>query len=261
MSTVWLDGAFHREDQAFIPATDRGFLHGRGLFETMRAYGGVPFRLKDHIDRMAASARRFDFRFAPADFETAIRELCRRNRLDDAAVRLTLSAEGRMLITARPRRVLPPAWYEKGAKVSVVPWRRDARALIAGHKVTSYLENILVHDEAVKGGYADALFVGMKGELLEGSVSNVFLVVKGRVVTPKLTGILPGVTRKVVMELVKVKERTVLHEELRGADEAFITNALIEVLPIGKPGPVTRDIAGRYREAVSRAVGVRSGAR
>jgi branched-chain amino acid aminotransferase len=261
MTTVWLDGAFLPEDKAFIPATDRGFLHGRGLFETLRAYGGVPFRLADHVERMAASARRFDFRFKPADLETPIRELCRRNRLEDAAVRLTLSAEGRLLITARPRRVLPPFWYEHGAKVSIVPWRRDARALVAGHKVTSYLENILVYDEAVKGGYADALFVGMKGELLEGSVSNIFLGVKGKLVTPKLTGILPGVTRKVVMELEKVKERTVLHKELRSADEVFITNALIEVLPIGSAGPVTRAVAGRYRELVSRAAGARSGAR
>lgn len=247
MSTVWLDGAFLPEEKAFIPATDRGFLHGRGIFETLRAYGGIPFRLPDHVARMKATAARFGFPFKAARFDPAIRELCRRNRLDDAAVRLTLSAEGRLLITARPRKPLPPAWYEKGAKVMAAPWRRDARAVLAGHKVTSYLENIFAYEEALKRGCADALFIGLRGELLEGAVTNVFLVLKGKLVTPKLVGILPGVTRKVVMELAPVKQRTVLYEELKGADEAFLTNALIEVLPIGKPGPVGRRIAEAYR--------------
>jgi branched-chain amino acid aminotransferase len=97
-------------------------------------------------------------------------------------------------------------------------------------------------------GCADALFVGLKGELLEGAVTNIFLVVKGRLVTPRQPGILPGVTRKVVMELAKVKERTVHLKELWKADEAFLTNALIEVLPVGKPGPIGRKIAEAYQE-------------
>jgi branched-subunit amino acid aminotransferase/4-amino-4-deoxychorismate lyase len=247
MTTVWLDGAFLPEAKALIPATDRGFLHGRGLFETLRTYDGVPFRIADHVDRMKASARRFGFPQPSGDLDAAIRSLCRRNGLPDAAARITLSADGRLLVTTRPRRPIPPAWTRDGAKVDLVPWRRDARALLAGHKVTSYLENILVHDAALKRGCADALFVGLKDEILEGSVSNVFLVIRGKVVTPKLTGILPGVTRKVVMELAKVQERTVKVRELRTADEVFLTNALIEVLPIGKPGPVTTRIADAYR--------------
>jgi branched-subunit amino acid aminotransferase/4-amino-4-deoxychorismate lyase len=247
MTTVWLDGAFLPEAKALIPATDRGFLHGRGLFETLRTYDGVPFRIADHVDRMKASARRFGFPPPSGDLDAAIRSLCRRNGLPDAAARITLSADGRLLVTTRPRRPIPPAWYRDGAKVDLVPWRRDARALLAGHKVTSYLENILVHDDALKRGYADALFVGLKGEILEGSISNIFLVIRGKVVTPKLTGILPGVTRKVVMERAKVQERTVKLQELRRADEVFLTNALIEVLPIGKPGPITTKIAEAYR--------------
>jgi len=248
MSTVWLNGAFLPEAKAMIPATDRGFLHGRGLFETLRTYEGIPFRLDDHVARMKASAARFKVPFREDDFEAVVRDLCLRNRLRDAAVRLTLSAEGRLLITARPRSPLPPAWYEKGAEVMVAPWRRDPRALIAGHKVTSYLENILMHDEARERGCADALFVGLRGELLEGAVTNVFLVVKGKLVTPSPVGILPGVTRKVVMELAKVQERSVRLKELWKADEAFLTNALIEILPIGKPGPIGRKIAEAYRE-------------
>jgi branched-chain amino acid aminotransferase len=250
MTTVWLDGTFVPESSALIPATDRAFLHGRGLFETLRTYGGVPFRVGDHVSRMKASARTFGFPLprAGAHVDAVIRTLCRRNRIPDAAARLTLSADGRLLITTRPRRPLPPSWYRNGAKVDVVPWRRDARALLAGHKVTSYLENVLVHDGALKRGCADALFLGLEDEILEGSVSNIFLVIRGKTVTPKLPGILPGVTRKVVMELEKVQERTVHLRELRTAGEVFLTNALIEVLPIGEPGPVTLRIAERYRE-------------
>lgn len=246
MTMVWLDGSYLPEEKAMIPATDRGFLHGRGLFETLRAYSGVPFRLDDHLMRLTASAAHFKMRFTPPDLDPVVRDLCSRNELDDAAVRITLSAEGRLLVTARPRKPLPQAWYDRGCEVMVAPWRRDARMALAGHKVTSYLENILVHDEALERGCADALFVGLKGELLEGAVTNVFLVVKGKLVTPKLPGILPGITRKIVMELITVKERTVNIKELWKADEAFLTNALIEILPIGKPGPVGRKVQEGY---------------
>jgi len=246
MKMVWLDGSFLAEEKAMVPATDRAFLHGRGLFETLRAYSGIPFRLDDHLMRLTASAAHFKMRFHPPDLDPVVRELCNRNELDDAAIRITLSAEGRLLVTAKPRKPLPQSWYDKGAEVMVAPWRRDARMALAGHKVTSYLENILVHDEAIERGCADALFVGLKGELLEGAVTSIFLVVKGKLVTPKLPGILPGITRKVVMELIKVKERTVKIKELWKADEAFLTNALIEILPIGKPGPVGRKVADGY---------------
>jgi branched-subunit amino acid aminotransferase/4-amino-4-deoxychorismate lyase len=246
MSMVWLDGVYLPEDKAMIPATDRSFLHGRGLFETLRTYGGIPFRLDDHLSRLTVSAHHFKMRFHPPDLDEVVRELCKRNEVDDAMVRITLSGDGRLLVTAKRRKSLPQSWYDKGAEVMVVPWRRDARALLAGHKVTSYLDNVLIHDEAMERGCADALYVGLKGELLEGAVTNIFLVIKGRLITPKLPGILPGVTRRVVMELIKVKERTVRIKELWKADEAFLTNALIEVLPIGKPGPVGRKVADLY---------------
>jgi branched-subunit amino acid aminotransferase/4-amino-4-deoxychorismate lyase len=246
MSMVWLDGSYLPEEKALIPATDRAFLHGRGLFETLRAYSGIPFRLDDHLTRMTVSAAKFKMPFRSPDLDPVIRKLCDRNELDDAAIRITLSAEGRLLVTARRRKPLPQSWYDRGAEVMVAPFRRDPRVTLAGHKVTSYLENILVHDEAVERGCADALFVGLKGELLEGAVTNIFLVIKGKLVTPKLPGILPGITRKIVMELIKVKERTVKIKELWKADEAFLTNALIEILPIGKPGPVGRKVADGY---------------
>jgi branched-chain amino acid aminotransferase len=252
VSVLWLDGNFLAEENALVRATDRGFLHGRGLFETLRAYGGVPFRLQDHLDRMRASAERFKIPYKTAALEPVIRELCMRNQCEDASVRVTLSADGHLLVTARRHKPVPAAWYEKGAEVMVAPWRRDARAPLVGHKTLNYWEGILTHEEAVERGCADALYVGLRGELLEGCVTNVFLVVKGKLITPSLPGVLPGVTRKVVMELAKVKERRVRLKELWKADEAFLTNSLIEILPITRPGLLTRRIAEAYK-ALTRA--------
>jgi branched-chain amino acid aminotransferase len=252
MTQVWLDGRFLPEALATLPATDRAVLHGRGLFETMRAYRGIPFRCDDHLRRMAASASRFRIPFPWIPADALIRELCRRNRLGDAAVRMTLSGEGRLLITARPRRPVPRAWYARGARVKVATWRRDPRSPLAGHKVTSYLENVLAHEDALKQGYADLLYVGLRNEVLEGSVSNIFLVLEGRLVTPPAAGILPGVARQVVLELAPVRERRVRLEELGRAEEVFLTNSLVEVLPVGRPGPVGRRIARGYRALTRR---------
>ena len=249
---VWLDGKFLPEKKALLPATDPAFLHGQGLFETMRAYRGVPFRLDDHLARMKASADHFKIRFRPRPLGKVVRELCRRNGVQDAAVRLMLSGNGHLLITAQRRPSVPRAWYTRGAEVMVAPWRRDIHSPLVGHKTLNYLENVVTHREARRRGCADALVVGQKRKLLEGCTTNIFLVIGKRLVTPALRqGILPGVTRKVVMEIERAKERTVYLRELWKADEAFLTSSLIEVLPIGTPGPVTREIAAAYKAAVA----------
>ena len=254
---VWLDGRYRRERQATLPATDPGPLFGHGVFEVTRAYGGVPFRLGDHLARMGRSAKRFRIPFRPPRLDPVVRELCRRNRVSDAYVRVTLTAGGHLLVIVRKRRPLPAAWYRNGARVMIAPWRRDPDAPLAGHKTLSYLDHVLTQREARRRGFADALLVSTRGDLMEGCASNLFLVKSGRIVTPPLgPGILPGVTRKVIMELARVRERRVLPGGLGKADEAFLTNALIEVLPIGRPGPVTRRLARAYRQ---RAIAETSG--
>jgi branched-subunit amino acid aminotransferase/4-amino-4-deoxychorismate lyase len=259
---VWLDGRFLPERKALIPATDPGFLYGHGVFEVTRAYGGVPFRLADHLARMKSSARLFGIPFLVPDLGPVVGELCRRNRCPDAYVRITLSALGHLLVIARARRSLPRAWTARGAEVMIAPWRRDPGSPLAGHKTLNYLENVRTHEEALRRGCADALYVGLKGEILEGCVTNVFLVVEGRLVTPRLgRGILPGVTRKVVTEIARVRERRVRLKELWKADEAFLTNALVEILPITKPGPVTKAVLQVYREVVERETRASSGGR
>ncbi len=247
---VWLDGRYLREKDAKIPASDPGLLYGHGVFESLRVYDGEPFRLKDHLERMRASAQHFGVPFRRArGTDRVVRELCRRNRLRNAYVRLTLSKGGHLLVLARRLDPIPAPWYEKGAEVTIAPWRRDPNALLVGYKTLNYLENVLTYKEARRQGCADALYVGPRGELLEGCVSNIFLVQGEKIVTPSLKRkILPGITRKVVMELVRVRQRRVHVRELWTSDEIFLTNSLVEILPVIKPpGPVTRRIAGAYR--------------
>ncbi len=251
---IWLDGRIVAASTPAIAATDPAVLHGAGLFEVTRAYGGVPFRLRDHLERMRRSAAALRLP-APADdavIDRAIRALCRRNHLPDAYVRIEVTAGGRQFVLTRP---LEPV--RRPARVTIVPWRRDPRSPLTGHKTLNYLESVRTREAARAKGFVDALFRDLRGNLLEGCVSNVFLVRRGDLVTPPLgQRILPGVTRKVVLEIaarlgVRVFERAVPAQELRTADEAFLTNAIVEVLPIGRrAGPITRLMSMAYRSVV-----------
>ncbi|HEX7897240.1 MAG TPA: aminotransferase class IV [Planctomycetota bacterium] len=256
MSEVWLDGDYLPEEKALLPATDATFLQGRGVFETIRAYDGFPFRMADHLIRLAITASKIGIPWSRPNLAPVVPELCRRNGVSDAAIRITVTAGGQVLVTARERRPVPEAWITQGAEVTIAPWRRDPRSPLAGHKTTSYLENVLIHDEAQRRGCVDALFVGTKGELLEGAVSNIFLVIGGNLTTPRLNpGVLPGITRWTIMELMQTKERTVKIKELWKAEEAFLTNSLMEIVPILKPpGPVTRGVMKAYEVRVNESL-------
>lgn len=258
---VWIDGRIIPARRATVPALDSAVQIGSGLFEVMRAYDGVPFLLDRHLARMRTSAKLFGLRFRPSDatLEKAALALLKSNKLKSAYVRLVLTGGGTFMILAKPLPVITKSWYEKGAAVDYAPWRRDARAPLYGHKTLNYLENVLTRERALAKGLADVLFLSMDGSVLEGCVTNVFLVSRGRLVTPALEGILPGVTRGEVIRLARsmkipVIERRVLPRDLERADEVFLTNALIEVLPvsrvgkrrIGPPGPVARSLRAGY---------------
>lgn len=249
-----------------MSALDPAVHIGSGLFEVTRAYGGVPYLLDRHLARMRKSARRFGFRIKPSDaaITRGAAALLRANRLKSAYVRLTLTEGGAFIIRAEALPRLPARWYREGAAVDYAQWRRDARAPLFGHKTLNYLENVLTMARARKRGLADLLFLSVEGRLLEGCVTNVFLVKNGRLQTPKLEGILPGVTRDEVIRIAKsmklrVDERHLTPRDVDRADEVFLTNALIEVLPVsrvggrstGAPRPVTTSLADAYRRRVA----------
>jgi len=252
---------------------NQGFRYGYGLFETMRAYHGKIFCLFDHLQRLKDSAEKINLPF-PFKIETLTKEIeetIESGRFQEATVRLILSpisSKIDFLIWTEKFKPLPKKYYQKGVSACLSSFRRKENSLLSNIKSLNYLENILAFEEAKKKGFQEALFLNTNPVpyVVEGSRSNIFLVKKGRLITPSLkSGALPGITRKVVLELaeilkIKVEERTVKLNELYNADEAFLTNSSWEVLPLvrfekrlignGLVGSLTKRVGFLYKRTV-----------
>ncbi len=266
MEYVSLNGKILRDDRASFPVTDPATAYGFGLFEVTRGYSGVPFLLSHHVARMKKSARVFGLTLpmTTSRIDREIRTLCRKNRAPDAYIRFALTGGGNFLVQARTRQPLPKSWEERGARLLLAKSRKDPTHFLSGHKTLNYLENVLLRDSARRRGAVDALWLGREGEILEGCVSNIFFVHRNQLVTPALHGgILPGVTRKITLEIARkcgipVREEKVFPAMFDRASEIFVTNALVEVMPVtrfegkkvGGIGPVTRRLREEYRALV-----------
>lgn len=280
---IYINGAMVPREEARISPFDRGFLYGYGLFETMRSYGGQVFRLDRHLARLMRSAERLGIAslLDPAVLERAVQKTLEVNRLHDARIRLSVSAgEGERglalpesgtltIVVVAERLVLPPPQvYEKGVSAAIVSVRRNSQSPLSGIKSIAYMDSLLAHSEAVAQGADEAILLNERGLVAECSTSNIFLVVGGRLLTPSAeSGILPGITREVVLELADgLSLATAVGEiqlaDLLGADEAFLTSSIRELVPItevdgrpigsGKPGEVTGRLISAYREQVLR---------
>jgi D-amino acid aminotransferase len=269
---VFVDGAFVAGERARVSVFDRGFQFGDALFETIRTYHGEPFALREHLRRMKAGARALGFAipWSEARWRRAIRELLRRNRrLDaDAAVRITVTrgADGRSLLP--PRRPKPTVVIalraidprlarlrRRGAAVVLVPFHPGFGGLLAATKTTDYAAAIVAKETARRRRAFEAIYRLPDGTLAEGATTNLFVVEKGVLLTPPIgAGILPGVTRRIVLDLARragipAREEAVSERRLLRADEAFLTATTIELVPIrsvdgralrNAGGPVTR---------------------
>lgn len=276
---VYLNGALIPRSQAVIPVTDYGFLYGFGLFETMRAYHGQVFRLDRHLRRLTRSAEILGLAEGIPDLTGAVRETIRVNRLSDARIRITVSiGEGGMvpdpgtcrkptvLILAGPYQPYSEPVYERGFEVITSSIRRNSQSPLSRLKSANYLESLLAKQEAKKTGADEALCLNEKGLVAEASMSNIFLVCDGSLLTPKEdSGILPGITRETVLELadrlkIGFSERDISPEEAFQAEEAFLTNSLLEIMPLtkldgqpigsGRTGPVTQKLRAAYQKLV-----------
>ncbi len=285
---AYVNGEFVPRENAKVSAFDRSFLYGDGLFETVRAYAGAPFMLAEHLHRMADSAAELGIGMPnSAAIAGAVARLIELNGLNDAYVRITLSRgvhtgelapaeppEPTIVIDARELRPYPPAMYEEGASVIVSSLKHDSASPIRRHKTTSYIASILARIEAKKLGADEAILLDAAGTVAEGATSNVFCVMDDKLLTPPLElNILPGITRRVVIQLARdagldVRETALGLPELQSADEAFLTNSLMEILPVRSieasggrfetcpyrnvPGALTRTLAQAYRQLVAR---------
>jgi branched-chain amino acid aminotransferase len=280
MTSVFLNGEIVAESAARVAANDRGLLLGDGLFESMRAYRGRIFRLAAHLQRLRASAAFLRLAVPSTDeqIEKSISELLRLNSCAEAYVRVTLTrgasprlrldsaGPATLLIHARPIQPPPAEQYRNGAKLIISTARQNSANPLARHKTLSYLLYLVARQEATDAGANGAILLNEHGQVAEESVSNVFLERGGALLTPPVhCGLLPGITRGAVLDLARaggipVEERPMAAGELFDSDEMFLTNSLMEIMPVrsvdrrqigsATPGPITRRVQALYRAAV-----------
>lgn len=277
---VYCNGRFVAEKEAKISVFDRSYLYGEGAFETLRAYDGrIPF-LNLHYHRLRENCVQLglDLPLNEYAFARALTQLINRNKAPDAYVRITVSAVGASMGMERPRKLpmqviafcrpftgKPARWYSHGAKLIVAESVIADQPRLATVKSTNYLSKMFARREADDVGAADALLTDGRGHVLECSAANIFVVRSGRIYTPPISdGILPGVTRSVVLGMADTleipwRETHFNFKTFKDADEIFITGSTSEVLPVSEifgvckkkaPGMATKLLMTAYRNLV-----------
>jgi len=276
---AYVNDRYMRKDEASISIYDHGFLYGDGVYEAIRAYDGIVFKLREHLDRLYESAKsiKIDIPLEKDELGRVVVEVLKKNQLRDGYVRIVVSrGAGRMGVDPRncPKPTLvvmaesrEPLFGEKVKGISAIvsslrrtpSWSLDPRI-----KTLNYLNNILAKIEAIEAGVEEAIMLNEQGYVAETSTENVFVVKNGVVATPHPSlGVLKGITRDVVIRIVKelgypLEERSITVHELYNADEVLVTGTAAEVVPIakisgrvvgdGKIGPVFTKVMARFRE-------------
>jgi len=268
---IYLNGRFVSRAEAVVSVFDHGFLYGDGVYETLRAYEGRIFMLQEHLARLERSARLIGLSI-PLDggqWAPILAEALRRNNLSAAYIRITVSrGEGAigldpglcrsptLVVMAQPLPSYPPPLYDQGVALIIATTRRNLPQALPPHvKSLNFLNNILAKREASEVKAFDAVMLNAEGNLAECTTSNLFFVKGGRVCTPSgACGILDGITRNVVLRLateqgIPSEEGTYAPVSLFSADECFLTNTTMEIMPVrtvddrtigtGCPGPIT----------------------
>ena len=281
---IWcyLNGEILFLEEARVAINDRGALYGDGLFETLRIYEGQPFLLESHLKRMQEGARTLGMNmpFSPTEVERAVNGIIARNEVKEGSLRITLTRgvglrglwpgeeEGQLptfFITTASSLPYEEHHYQKGMSAALVSFPLNEYSPQAGLKTLNFLDYIMGRREAQERGFDEGIFLNQKRYLAEGSVSNLFLIQEGVLLTPPLeAGILPGITREVVLKLassfMEVREENISPLQLKKADELFLTNSLMEIMPMvqvegqqvasGRPGPITSRLHRLYSEYV-----------
>ncbi len=271
---VYIDGLFWNLENANISVLDRGFAYGDGLFETMRAYSGNIFRLEQHLDRLIKSARSIliELPITRNELKLAIYAAIKINGLSSSTVKITVtrgrqeqginidhSSPPTIVILVKPVKKISKKDYNKGVGVKVF---KNCAIKIQGIsnpiKSCNYLSNIMLRENALQENFFEAILTNHKNNITEGTISNIFIVKNDQVITPALNEfILGGVMRKAILDLclensICYKEAIIKEKDLYEADEIFITNSGIEILPVSNinnykrkkkcPGPITKHV-------------------
>ena len=270
--------------EARVSVLDNGFTFGDSVYETLRTYGGRPFHLDRHLARLRHSAARLGIELPLGDdvFAQRLAALLERAQNEESYIRIIVTrgvgdisyhferVHGPTVVLAvKPYEPFPESTYTEGVAVIIASVRRNhPLALDPGIKSCNLLNNILAVREAQSKGTLEPILLNDAGEVAEGASTNVFIVKNDAVATPPLSaGILPGVTRQLLLEIgptvgIPIAEESLSVQDLLGADEAFLTSTLKEAAPIrsvdganignGRPGPITVRLLQAYREYARR---------
>lgn len=280
--TVFLNGLFMPLSCARVSVLDRGFSYGDGLFETMRSYERKIFRLDAHLERLYQSLDiiYLGVPMTVGEMRSAVRETLIRNGHSDSMIRLTISRGEQntgfhidpdtpptLVIIVRPLETLPREWVEKGIKISLFPsTAQKLGGLERQIKSCNFLSNIIIRERAHRQNSVEGIRIDEQGHVTEGTTSNIFIVKNATLITPEINeNILPGITRRAVLEIaarkgIPVALQTLTAEDIYHAEEVFITNSIIEILPVrvaddrtigdGNPGTITRFLHEEFLKSV-----------
>lgn len=276
--TIFLNGQFVSEAQAVIPVNDRGFMYGDGLFETVRVAQGRMFRLAQHLERMMRGADFLKIKppFTPKELQRFAEQLIETNQMTEAILRVTLTrgpgergytpnAEGKptvvMTLHGAPPLESPVQWSLVTSSFRVL-----AADPLSSFKTLNKLTHVMARAQAVAQGADEALLINTNGEVAETASGNLFWVYEDKIyTTPTGRGILPGVTRAVVLEICQAlglltNKRVIKPEALRNSEGIFITQSTFGIVPVAMldgelvaPSPLVDQIFNAYRELLSKA--------
>jgi branched-chain amino acid aminotransferase len=280
---VYIDGAYYPKSQAKISVYDHGLLYGDGVFEGIRAYNGVVFKLKEHIDRLyrSAHAMMLQIPLTKEQMTQTVLEALRKNKLKDAYIRLIVT-RGVGDLGLDPRKCPKPSIIiitdsislhageaKKKGVTTMISWVKRNPVDATTHEIKSlnYLNSVLAKIEANANGVDEAICLDKNGFISEGVGENLFIVKNSKILTPpSCTGALAGITAQVAIKLAKelgydVTETNITPFQLFTADEAFFTGTAAEIVPIrevnkrqignGSPGPVAKKLMAAFPKVVS----------
>ncbi|WP_395359715.1 aminotransferase class IV [Streptomyces sp. YH02] len=267
---IWVNGGLHDAETALVSVLDHGLTVGDGIFETVKAVRGETFALTLHLERLTRSARGLGLPDPDLD---EVRRACAAvldaNPMELGRLRITYTGGLSPLGSERgdAGTSLVVGLGETGRRadstaVITVPWTRNERGALTGLKTTSYAENVVALARAREQGASEALFANTVGQLCEGTGSNVFVVVDGRILTPPVSsGCLAGITRALAVEWTGAQETDLPLDVLESADEIFLTSTLRDVQAVRRvdgrelspaPGPVTAKAMRIFDEHAAR---------
>jgi branched-chain amino acid aminotransferase len=280
---VFVNNKIVPSEKARISVFDHGLLYGDGIFETLRSYNGVVFKLDAHLKRLRKSASliRLSLPFTQKELGSIIYDTLKANKLSDAYIRISvtrgegpigldtaLCPEPNVIVMTKQLMPYPDQLYTGGVKVIVAKTKRNLKeALDPKIKSLNFLNNVLAKTEAVKRKAFEAIMLNHRDHVTEGTVSNIFMVKRGILMTPSVdSGILDGITRQTVIRIaqrmrIEPIQKNIRLKELYDAEEVFLTNTSLEVMPVRqldnvlyKKRDITNIIRDEYNKVVQREI-------